>query len=437
VYGILKIGVFTVLYGMTSVVHAEENQLLELLDVLRDKGAITDQEYQQLKTPSSQAGSYATASSDVMVTTGGGIEVQSNDGAFSAELGGRLMVDYAHYKEDTVPLGSGTELRRARLDLEGTMYGNWGYELSVDFSDSSQEVEVKDAYIAYNSLSDYSILIGHYKEPFSLEEQTSSKYITFMERALPNAFAPGRNIGIGYATHWEKSSFAAGVFGEAVDDGADSEDDEGWALTARATHAPWASKRKALHLGLAASRREPDESREVKFSERPESHVTDVKYVNTGKITDVGYYVSLGAELAWVAGPLSLQGEYMQTTVSRTTATDDPVISGWYAYASYFLTGESRRYKAKSGKFSKIKPGSNTGAWEIALRHSQLNLNDVDITGGEERITTLGLNWYIKSNIRLMLNYSQVKNDLNADDDGDVIGNDNPTVFQARMQLHF
>jgi len=317
------------------------------------------------------------------------------------------------------------------------MYADWGYELSVDFSDTSKEVEVKDAYIAYNSLSDYSILIGHYKEPFSLEELTSSKYITFMERALPNELAPGRNIGIGYATHWEKSSFAAGIFGEAVDDGDDSEDDEGWALTARGTHAPWASKRKALHLGLAASRREPDDSGEVKYSERPESHVTDVKYVNTGTITDVNYYTSLGAELAWVAGPLSLQGEYMQTTISRTTATDDPVMSGWYAFASYFLTGESRRYKPKSGKFSKIKPGSNTGAWEIALRHSRLDLNDVDITGGEEHITTLGLNWYINSNMRAMLNYSQVKNDLNADDDGDVVGNDDPRVFQVRMQLHF
>jgi len=437
VHRILIVSIFTVLYGPTSVVHAEENQLLELLYILKDKGTITDKEYKQLKTLSSQPVSNGTAGRDVMVSTGGGIEVQSNDGAFSAEIGGRLMIDYAHYHEDKVPLGSGTELRRARLDLEGTMYADWGYELSVDFSDTSQEVEVKDAYIAYNSLSDYSVLIGHFKEPFSLEELTSSKYITFMERALPNVLAPGRNIGIGYATHWDKSSFAAGVFGEAVDDGDKSEDDEGWALTARGTHAPWASKRKALHLGLAASRREPDDSGEVKFSERPESHVTDIKYVNTGKITDVDYYISLGAELAWVAGPLSLQGEYMQTTVSRKTASDDPVLSGWYVFASYFLTGESRRYKPESGKFSKIKPSNKTGAWEVALRHSQLDLNDVDITGGEEHITTLGLNWYINSNIRAMLNYSQVKNDLNADDDGDVSGNDNPQVVQARMQLHF
>jgi len=93
VYGILIISVFTVLYSLTSVAHAEENQLLELLDILKDKGAITDKEYEQLKTPSSQAGSHGTDSKDVMVSTGGGIAVQPNDGAFSAQIGGRLMID--------------------------------------------------------------------------------------------------------------------------------------------------------------------------------------------------------------------------------------------------------------------------------------------------------------------------------------------------------
>ncbi|HEY9052510.1 MAG TPA: porin [Gammaproteobacteria bacterium] len=426
-----------VLLISTPGAFAKDDTFTELLDILKSKQTISAEEYQQLKDSISQPASQDQNNNDVLVNTQGGIELQTYDGAFSAEWGGRLMVDYASYQQDQVALGSGTELRRVRLDLEGTLHVNWGYELSVDFGDTSQEVDLKDAYIAYTGLSDSSLLIGQFKEPFNLEDLISSKYITFIERALPNAFAPGRNIGIGYTTYDDNWSFAAGLFGQAVDDGDKSEDDEGWGVTARVTYAPWASKRNALHLGLAMTRREPDASNEVSFSTRPESHVTDVKYVNSGDITDVKYYTASGAELAWVAGPLSLQGEYIATSISQTTTSDDPTLSGWYVYASYFMTGEARPYKVKDGKFSSIKPISEHGAWELALRYSTIDMNDGTILGGEERNTTLGVNWYANKNVRLMFNYTLVNNDINANDDGDVAGNDDPRIFQARMQLHF
>ncbi len=347
------------------------------------------------------------------------------------------MVDYASYQQDQVALGSGTELRRARLEMEGTLFEQWGYELSVDFGDASQDVDLKDAYISFDSDSDYSILVGQFKEPFSLEELTSSRYITFMERALPNEFAPGRNIGIGLSTYADNWSITSGIFGEAVDDGDKSEDDEGWGISARGTYAPWVSKREVLHLGVSMTRREPDDSEELKFSARPESHVTDVKYVNTGDLLNVEYYTGLGAEVAWVAGPLSLQSEYITTSVSRSTSTKDAEFSGWYVFASYFITGEARRYKAKSGKFSSVKPITERGAWEVAVRYSMVDMNDLDVFGGEESNTTLGLNWYAKKNIRLTFNYILVNNDIHANDDGDVIGNDDPRIIQTRLQLHF
>lgn len=34
------------------------------------------------------------------------------------------------------------------------------------------------------------------------------------------------------------------------------------------------------------------------------------------------------------------------------------------------------------------------GAWQIALRYSQLNLMSQDVTGGKEHNITVGINWF-------------------------------------------
>ena len=316
------------------------------------------------------------------------------------------------------------------------MYSNWGYELGVDFAGG--DADVKDAYIEYLGEFDSSTKIGQFKEPFSLEELTSSRYITFMERALPNEFAPGRNIGVGVSHQGESWTAAYGLFGEAFDDDVDLEGDEGWGVTGRVTYAPWQEDRQALHLGLALSQRSPDDENEVKFNSRPESHITDVKYLDTDDIFDVDRVSLYGLEAALVLGPVSLQAELINAQVSRDAGLETLEFSGWYVYGSWFLTGESRIYKHKKGSFGRINPTTEDGAWELALRLSSLDLNDLDISGGEADQITLGINWYANPHIRYMLNYVTVDNDTSADATGTVVGgDDDPSIIQIRAQIDF
>jgi len=422
---------------MAGMAHAGDAEFMDLLNILRDNGTITQQQFDKLQQAleSKSAETETDTSDDVAVKTKGGVEVSTYDGNFSFELGGRLMIDAAFYHEDKNTLGDGTEIRRARIDLEGRLFADWDYEFGIDFADG--DADIKDAYISYNGFWPIRLTVGQFKAPFSLEEQTNSKYITFMERALVNEFAPGYNIGVGIYGSGDMWTAAAGAFGEAFDDDAKDEGDEGWNVTGRLTFAPVHTDTRALHLGAAVSYQEPDDEKEVKFDTRPESHVTELKYVDTGKIKSTDHLIKYGLEASAVYGPFSLQGEYIFTDIQREDGSPDVEFHGGYVYGSWFLTGESRAYKFQKGAFGRVEPRGKWGALELAARYSTIDLNDGPIAGGIEKNITFGLNWYINPQIRFMANYIIVDNDEHADADGEAFGDDSPDIFQMRFQADF
>jgi phosphate-selective porin OprO/OprP len=141
--------------------------------------------------PKSNTGCIATAK--------GGIQVACDNG-FAAKAGGRLMIDTAFYGSDNASgatkLGDGTEMRRARLFLAGTLFNeNWAYKTEIDVAENA--VASKDIWLQYKGLKAFnnlSIKVGNQKEPFGLENMTSSRFITFMERADHNGlFWQGEN----------------------------------------------------------------------------------------------------------------------------------------------------------------------------------------------------------------------------------------------------
>ncbi|MBW1766404.1 MAG: porin [Deltaproteobacteria bacterium] len=358
-----------------------------------------------------------------------GLNFETNDKAFKFKFGGRIMNDWAFMSEDDsveALLGSlqndTTEFRRARLYVSGTTYDRIIFKAQYDFAGG--DADFKDVFIGLKKLPVVDWLkVGHFKEPFSLEELISCNYTTFMERSLPNAFAPGRNTGIGVhsATLNDRLTWAAGAFLDTNGYGDEGGTDHSYAVTARVTGLPWyGGKDKLLHLGLAYSYRDAVDDT-VSFSERPEAHMAP-RFVDTGNIA-AGWENRLGLEAAYVHGPFCLQGEYIGTAVDAT-GEPDRGFSGYYAYASYFLTGEHRPYSQKNGIFCRVKPNVNfgkggIGAWEMGVRFSHLDLDDGAITGGDLDDITLGLNWYLNPNVRTMLNY--IRADLDTVGDADIL----------------
>jgi len=366
-----------------------------------------------------------------------GIRAETADKSFKLKFGGRIMNDWAFFSADDSlktakgPFEDGTEFRRARLYLSGQAFGNVIFKAQYDFAGG--DADFKDVYLGLKGLpGNTTVQVGHFKEPFGLEVLTSSKYITFMERSLPTAFIAERNTGIGASGHLldERLTWAGGVFRQA--DGFGDATGDAYNVTGRITGLPLYQNggERLVHVGLAYSHRNPDDT--VRFRERPEVHISP-RLVDTGSITADNVDL-VGVETAAVFGPASLQGEYVHTSVDATTGSSLD-FDGYYVQASYFLTGEHRPYKRSHGAFSRVKPLRNflgkeaggSGAVELAVRYSSIDVSDGSTAGGELDDVSVGVNWYLNPNTRVMANY--VHADLDSVGQAD--------VFQTRFQIDF
>src|SRR3989339_1181212 len=301
-----------------------------------------------------------------------GLNFDSINKNFKLKIGGRIQQDWGWFTEDKEirdTIGDqvdGAEFRRARIYLSGTIYNNIDFKMEYDFAGGGRPsftdvfVELKEIPVVGN------FKVGHFKEPFSLEELTSSNYITFMERSLPNVFAPARNTGMMLHNTLadKRMTWATGVFRNA-DDFGDSEGNEstegGYSFSGRLTGLPWYEEegRKLLHTGIGYSYQNAFQN-EIRYRQRPEMGMAD-RFVDTGTIKDAEAAHLFGPELALVYGPFSLQTEYI--------------------------------------------------------------FADEAISGGRLQDTTVGVNWHLNPNMRIMLNYVHSEADVSGEDgSADLVG---------------
>ncbi|HEY8158678.1 MAG TPA: porin [Methylobacter sp.] len=440
----------------------------------------------------------ASAPSAAHVKLDDGIHFATNDGNFTAGINGRIQVDSQtnvnqNLANNFLPgaagtpatLNDGVGLRRARLGVEGTFFKNSIYKFEYDFTrgNGTTGAGVTDAYIGHNFSKPFQVKVGAFKEPFSLEEATSNRYLTFIERNMAtNAFIDDLNtykMGIGASYAQERWQAATSLQTEPVGaNGASNSStnsnggsnrsggsgDTNWEVNARVTGMPWMeSKTKFLHVGASGSYINVNNNYlangtfsngGISYARGLDNNVDRTNILNTSNLTsgtkgtaawrEANHLTRFGAESALVYGPFSAQGEYIATNVSGHGYNDGETLDGYYGYVSYFLTGESRAYKSKTGAWDRLKPNRNFdmkggwGAWELATGYDSINLNSGAIKGGRASTAKFGVNWYPNSHVRVMANYVHAL-DINtagvANTTSAAFNNADLDVLETRVQL--
>lgn len=354
----------------------------------------------------------------------------------------RVQADGAWFFGDVMnPIGNGYSIRRARLAAKVEVGKHWYGEIDLDFSNS--ELELKDAYLEYRFNKGLELRLGNYKEFYSMESTTTSRYLTFIERPMAvNAFAPSRHIGLGAQYHHKWLLILGGIFFQDIggleerlfseDNNKDYGMDEGYSLTGRMVLMGYHNDpNKGLHLGVSGSYRTPKTDAEVvgilRYSTRSLTSINRKKYIDTDLVGPIDHATLGGLELAAYHKNLRIQGEYLLSGVDDTVKGVNHHFDGFYVFGSWLMFGGKYNYNTAEGEFTQVSRGKKWGDLELALRYDYLSLNSrMDkLMGGAGEGYTLGLNYYATNNVKIMFNYAYLNHDRYASGKGKLyVGHD-------------
>jgi phosphate-selective porin OprO and OprP len=436
-----------------------QRQLNDLKAQLGTKVATTEKTVEDLKKASA---------SDVKVTLPNGRPTLStNDGNFTASITARLHFDTANYftsspKNGTpgsaVPdLNNGVNVRRAFFGVTGKLWKDWEYILNLNAGGSGQElanstVLLQEARLTYGGIKGWKFDMGYLDPQNNLSEAMSSNDLAFIERAAVTNVVEGiaateSRAALGFRFNTDQVFASGYLTGSTVGNGplaqTATSGDEQMGIVGRLAFLPYKSDIGVIHVGVnaqyvlqTAQQATPGPRQALGgFADRPELRVDGRSFINavaTGN-TNAGASLNIenaygyGLELAGAFRNFYAEGQYFRfgydtrnITVAGTGVVGpiSPSVDfdGWYAQATYVLTGESRPYNIGAGSFGSPKPArpfsletGGIGAWEVGVRYSTVNLNDTSsgfiVNGGKQSLWTFGVNWYVNNNVRFMLNY--------------------------------
>ena len=202
--------------GLMAVSVPAYADMESLLEKLLAKGILSQDEFNEMRQDVREArreaamekGSKAnSAKTELQGVWKDGFGFTTGDGQHSIKLIGRLNMDYrfndgGNYglaatganDRDTASLADGFEMRRARIGFQGFMYKDINYLLQLNMTGNAPIVD--EGYANFAFYKPVQLTVGRFKQPFGLEQLTSSNAIDFAERSyVDQNGVPAKKLG--------------------------------------------------------------------------------------------------------------------------------------------------------------------------------------------------------------------------------------------------
>ncbi len=446
----------------------------DIVDALVAKGVLTEEEGKLI----TKGHTSKTNVTPVVKEKDGAFTLESANGRNGISLTGRMHLDYRYSDafnggrgddRDTQSLSDQFELRRARLGVKGKFANDFKYEI-VGNLPGTATIDV--AYLDWAKYDAFQIRTGKFKQPFGLEQLTSSNNIALMERSYVDQTVPAKKLGLQVMGSPKAGyTYALSTF-QPHDTELNISGGDRASGAARGTinfAEIMGNKEAIMHLGLAGL----DENYALGTASSSQtsadsdgiSRGTVLSFRSAGRGLNNSFRGQVGGEncsvtsgSAWACpsefsasvrhkayglegifatGPFKLVGEYSQgdykssqaaNTVQFDTAT-------YYVEAGWFVTGEKYASSYKNGVFSSFKPNNdfdidkgNWGAVELLFRAEGYDVDNISavgnsrvqgsVNGGSKTSTeagaktyTGGVRWILNPNVVIKANYSHTKFD--------------------------
>ena len=407
----------------------------DIVDALVGKGVLTEEEG-KLITKGHES---KTKKTPVVKEKDGAFTLESANGRNSMSLTGRMNLDYRFNDSfengrgddrDTQSLADQFELRRARIGVKGKFANDFKYEVVGNLPGTATIDVVSLDWAKYDAAQ---LRFGKFKQPFGLEQLTSSNNIALMERSYVDQTVPGKKLGV-QVMGSPKAGF---TYALSTFQNRDTElnisggDRASGAARGTLNFAEiMGNKEMIMHVGLSALENSyavgtsstSQTGHSVTANNTQRGTISSFRsagrglsnafraQVNGAELCDPTVAVSVscaseysvtvrqqavGLEGIFASGPYKLAGEYSagdyKGNSANTTTTGTNQVSydtkTYYVEAGWFLTGEKYASSYKNGVFSSFKPTNdfdldkgNWGAVEALFRFDGYDVDNVRIS---------------------------------------------------------
>jgi phosphate-selective porin OprO/OprP len=339
-------------------------------------------------------------------------EVRGNDDGYVVRVKGIVQADARAFTQ------GGTNqflVRSARPILDVDVGTFVGFRIAPELSPTPS---LQDAYASLRFDKAIRLRLGKFKSPVGLERLQDEGDVELLERALPTAVAPNRDVGA--QLHGELGprlvTWAVGVF-DGAEDGASVDasprDKKDWA--ARVFARPFAATTivalQRLGLGVAGTY--------GAHTGAPSPYKTSglSTFFQFGKdVLAAGAHARLMPQASWYVGSVGAWCEWIrssQTLADGKGRESTAVVTAWQVGAAWVLTGEDatdegvtprRAFEPRAGRF---------GALELVARVAQLRvgegvfaagLADPKVSAWRATAWAVGATWHLARRVKGLVN---------------------------------